>query len=82
MVNKWYKITTDIITEGSRVGPMLEVLLNEYRARFNEDFPLAKLEGHTEIEVINILYDCLQNNENYKPGKKIENKFPDAPRHK
>ena len=42
-----------------------EVLLNEYKARFNEDFPLAKLAGHTEIEVINILYDCLENNEKY-----------------
>lgn len=61
---------------------MLEALLNEYKARFNEDFPLAKLAGHTEIEVINILYDCLENNEKYVPGKKIENKFPDAPKGK
>jgi len=38
---------------------MLEVLLMQYREIFGEDFPLLQFEGKQEIEVINILYDCV-----------------------
>lgn len=59
---------------------MLEVLLNEYLARFGEAFPLEKLAGMAEIEVINILYECIDKNIRYTPGMKVENRFPDAPK--
>ena len=59
---------------------MLEVLLNEYLARFGEAFPLEKLAGMAEIEVINILYECVDKNIRYTPGMKVENRFPDAPK--
>ncbi len=38
---------------------MLEVLLMQYREIFGEDFPLLQFDGEQEIEVINILYDCV-----------------------
>lgn len=59
---------------------MLEVLLNEYEARFGEAFPLEKLVGKAEIEVINILYECIDKNIKYTAEMKVENKFPDAPK--
>ena len=59
---------------------MLEVLLNEYLARFGEAFPLEKLAGMAEIEVINILYECIDKNIRYTPGMKVENRFLDAPK--
>ncbi len=58
---------------------MLEMLLWQYKDQFGVDFPLRDFTDRTEIEVINILYDCVQNNEEYRPGKKIENRFPEAP---
>ena len=61
---------------------MLEVLLNEYEMRFGEAFPLARLAGMTEIEVINIVYECLDKNIKYQDGMRVENKFPDAPKKK
>ena len=61
---------------------MLEVLLNEYEARFNEKFPLERFSDSAEIEVINILYVCMQNNEKYHAGMKVSNQFPDAPMHR
>ncbi len=58
---------------------MLEMLLMQYKDIFGVDFPLRDFTESTEIEVINILYDCVLNTEPYKPGKKIENRFPEAP---
>ncbi len=59
---------------------MLEVLLNEYEARFGEAFPLECLDGMAEIDVINILYECIDKNIKYTAGMHVDNKFPDAPR--
>ena len=61
---------------------MLEVLLNEYEIRFGEAFPLQRLKDMTELEIINIVYECLDKNIRYKDGMKVENKFNDAPRRK
>ncbi len=58
---------------------MLEMLLWQYKDIFGVDFPLKDFAGSAEIDVINILYDCVLNNEPYRPGKKIENRFPEAP---
>ena len=58
---------------------MLELLLQQYREIFGEDFPLAKFEGEPEIEVINIVYDCVSKNLRYDPNRKIERKIQEAP---
>ncbi len=58
---------------------MLELLLLQYREMFGEDFPLLALEGRQEIEVINILYDCVQNNLPYDPERRIEPRITEAP---
>ena len=47
---------------------MLEILLIQYKDMFGSDFPLAEMEGRSEIDVINIIYGCLQNNEAYSRG--------------
>ena len=44
---------------------MLEMLLMQYEDQFGEAFPLADFQEKSEIEVINILYDCVQNNTPY-----------------
>ncbi len=49
---------------------MLEVLLMQYREIFGEDFPLLQFEGKQEIEVINILYDCVSKCLPYDPERK------------
>ena len=58
---------------------MLEMLLMQYKDMFGEDFPLAQFAGHQEFEVINILYDCVSNNQPYSPERKPEFKILDAP---
>lgn len=58
---------------------MLELLLWQYRQLFDEDFPLAEFAGEQEIEVINILYDCISKNLRYSPGRKIERRILDGP---
>ncbi len=58
---------------------MLEVLLWQYRELFEEDFPLAEFAGEQEIEVINILYDCISKNLRYSPDRKIERRITEAP---
>ena len=59
---------------------MLELLLMTYQDYFGVSFPLADFTDRSEIEVINILYDCVQNNEPYRPGMTVpENRFPEAP---
>ena len=58
---------------------MLELLLFTYKDMFGEDFPLARLAGRPEYEVINILYDCVSNNQPYSPDRKPEFKILDAP---
>lgn len=47
---------------------MLEMLLMQYEDIFGEAFPLADFEDKSEIDVINILYECVQNNVAYKEG--------------
>jgi len=58
---------------------MLEVLLFQYKDMFGEDFPLAEFKDRREIDVINILYDCVSNNLRYDPGRRVEKKILDAP---
>ena len=58
---------------------MLEVLLWQYRELFDEHFPLAEFAGEQEIEVINILYDCISKNLRYSPERKIERRITEAP---
>ena len=61
---------------------MLELLLIQYRELFGEDFPLARFDGEQEIEVINILYDCVSKNLPYSPDRKIERRITEAPGYK
>ena len=59
---------------------MLEMLLMQYEDQFGEAFPLADFQKKSEIEVINILYDCVQNNTPYEAGMEVfGNRFGDAP---
>jgi len=61
---------------------MLELLLWQYRELFGEEFPLAKFAGEPEIEVINILYDCVSKNLPYSPERRIERRITQAPGYK
>ena len=58
---------------------MLEVLLMQYREIFGEDFPLLQFEGKQEIEVINILYDCVSKCLPYDPDRIIDYRITEAP---
>ena len=58
---------------------MLETLLFAYEGQLGEPFPLAYCEGMAEIDVINILYYCVQQNVPYEPGMQIVAKITDAP---
>ena len=58
---------------------MLEMLLMQYKDMFGEDFPLKQFTESREIDVINILYDCVLSNQPYKPGKAVKDRITDAP---
>ena len=58
---------------------MLEVLLMQYQEIFGENFPLLQFEGKQEIEVINILYDCVSKCHPYDPERKIDRRIIEAP---
>lgn len=59
---------------------MLETLLRQYEDQFGTMFPLKEFENRPEIEVINILYECLQGGTPYETGMRVtENRFGDAP---
>ncbi len=47
---------------------MMEVLLRQYEDQFGEPFPLANFADCPEVEVINILYDCVQAGTLYEEG--------------
>lgn len=60
---------------------MLEVLLMQYEDIFGEAFPLADFAGVAEIEVINMIYECVNTNTRYTPGMTVDsNRFPEAPK--
>lgn len=59
---------------------MLEMLLMQYEDQFGEAFPLADFQEKSEIEVINILYDCVQNNTPYEAGWKYPETGSGMPR--
>ena len=42
---------------------MLELLLLQFEQQFGYPFPLRECEDWAEIEVINLVYDCLQKND-------------------
>ena len=46
---------------------------------FGEDFPLAEFKDRREIDVINILYDCVSNNLRYDGTRLVRNIITDAP---
>ncbi|MBQ2311969.1 MAG: hypothetical protein II185_05420 [Firmicutes bacterium] len=48
---------------------MLEVLLFQYKDMFGEDFPLAEFKDAREIDVINIVYDCVLRGEKYNGSR-------------
>lgn len=59
---------------------MLEALLFTYREQFGEEFPLEQCAGLSEIDVINLIYACLENNRIFDGNKEVkENRFPYAP---
>ncbi|MCR5824932.1 MAG: hypothetical protein K6G54_00045 [Oscillospiraceae bacterium] len=61
---------------------MLELLLLQYRELFDEAFPLADFEGKPEIDVINILYDCVSRNLPYSPERTFTRRITEAPGYK
>ena len=58
---------------------MLEVLLFQYKDMVGEDFPLDEFADRREIDVINILYDCVSNNVEYDPERPVREIITDAP---
>ncbi len=59
---------------------MLEALLFTYYNQFGEEFPLSRCEGLSEIDVINLVYECLETNKPYDGKTEVkENRFPYAP---
>ena len=58
---------------------MLELLLSQYEFQFGTSFPLEKFTDTTEIDLINILYNCVQNNDPDYTKPAGENRFPYAP---
>ena len=58
---------------------MLEMLLTQYKDMFGEDFPIASFAGRQEIEVINIIYDCVRSNTPYDPAKPVPEIITNAP---
>ncbi len=58
---------------------MLEMLLMQYKDMFGVDFPLKEFTDRTEIDVINLLYDCVLAGEPYKEGQKAKGRISDAP---
>ena len=58
---------------------MLEILLAQYKMQFGIDFPLKNYAGRAEIDVINIIFDCLQSNNPTPAAEPSMNRFPDAP---
>ena len=61
---------------------MLELLLMQYEMQFGYPFPLKECEDWAEIEVINLIYDCMQLNEPDRRERPVVNKFPTAPHSK
>ena len=58
---------------------MLELLLQQYKEMFGEDFPLADFAGKPEIEVINIIYDCTVTAQPYDPARPTKSRIDTAP---
>ena len=58
---------------------MLELLHLQYKEIFGADYPLAEFDGRQELEVINILYDCVQNSLPYDPERSITPRITEAP---
>lgn len=59
---------------------MLEALLMTYYGQFGEEFPLEKCADLSEIDVINIVYGCLESNKPFDGNTTVkENRFPYAP---
>ena len=58
---------------------MLEMLLVQYEEMFGEPFPLKQFAGTPEIDVINIIYDCILNRLPYDPHRKLKYTVTGAP---
>ncbi len=59
---------------------MLELLLLQFEQQFGFPFPLLEVQDWAEIEVINLVYDCLQQNNPNLRKRPTVNRFPTAPR--
>ena len=58
---------------------MLEMLLMQYKDMFGADFPLKEFTDCREIDVINLLYDCVLAGRPYEQGQVAEGRITDAP---
>lgn len=58
---------------------MLEALLMAYHQQFGERFPLAKCAGMMEIDLINTLYYCVQENIPFEEGMYYEERVTGSP---
>ena len=58
---------------------MLELLLFTYKEQFGEEFPLKQCEDMREIDIINLLYECVQSNTPYREGMHVQNRSFGAP---
>ena len=50
-----------------------------YENQFGEPFPLGDFTQSTEIDLINLLYYCLQENQPYRDGMHVQNRVFGAP---
>ena len=60
---------------------MLELLLRQYADQFGEEFPLADFAGMSEIDLINLLYECTLQNRPYRSENPVQvsHRICDAP---
>ena len=58
---------------------MLEMLLMQYKDMFGVDFPLKDFTDSAEIEVINLLCDCVLSGKPYEKGQESSGRITDAP---
>lgn len=58
---------------------MLEALLFTYAGQFGQPFPLRECADMREIDLINLIYECLQTNTPYREGMKVTKRTFGAP---
>lgn len=58
---------------------MLELLLFTYQDQFGAEFPLQDCADMREIDLINLLYECVQTNTPYQDGMHAKKRVFGAP---